>query len=173
MKEKAFTIEFNKLKLGENLFEFELNEHFFRSIEGSEVDKATVVVKLNLNYSESIVDLNFKLHGTTIAICDNCLDEFEYELSNEFNLMLKISEKEDYSDDEIVYITKAVVSYDLRQYLYESFMLSLPSRKVCELAQKKCNQAMAGKIGSLTSTEANQSNENPVWDKLKGIFNKN
>ena len=82
---------------------------------------------------------------------------------------MKISENEDYGDDEIIYITKKILEYDLTQYLYESFVLSIPTRKVCEMTNKKCNQELATKINNFESEDYGDGS-NPMWDKLKGIF---
>lgn len=173
MKSKDYLIEFNKLKAGSNSFEFVLNDAFFASIEGSMITSANVLVSMELIRTETMLDLHFKLKGEFSTTCDNCLDEIRLPVENEFHLVMKISESEDYSDDEIIYITKNLVEYDLSQYLYESFVLSLPSRKVCEMANKSCNPEIATKINFIEESDEGANEENPMWDKLKGIFNKN
>lgn len=175
LKSKDYFIEFNKLSMGSNKFEFMLNDAFFASIEGSAISRANAMVELDLVKSETMYDLHFTLNGTVGTTCDNCLDEIDLPIENEFFLMMKISENEDYSDDEIVYITKRLLEYDLSQYLYESFVLSIPHRVVCAMADKKCNEAIASKINNFgdAEEEAKEDETNPMWDKLKGIFNKN
>lgn len=173
LKSKDYLIEFNKLKAGSNSFEFVLNDAFFAGIEGSMVTAADALVNMELIRSETMHDLHFKLKGEYSTTCDNCLDEIRLPVENEFHLVMKISETENYSDDEIIYITKNLVEYDLSQYLYESFVLSLPSRKVCAMAGKTCNPEIAAKINNIDEESENEQGENPVWDKLKGIFNKN
>lgn len=170
-KLKEYTIEFNKLYTGSNHFEFVLNDAFFARIEGSVVSTANALVKLELVKSETMYDLHFTLKGTAGETCDNCLDEITLPIENEFHLLMKISENEDYSDDEIIYVTKKLLEYDLSQYLYESFVLSMPSRKVCEMAGKTCNPELASKINNFDEGNNDTGNEsNPMWDKLKGIF---
>lgn len=175
LKSRDYFIEFNKLNMGSNSFEFMLNDAFFASIEGSAISRANAVVELDLVKSETMYDLHFTLKGTVGTTCDNCLDEIDLPIENEFYLMMKISENEDYSDDEIVYITKRLLEYDLSQYLYESFVLSIPHRVVCAMADKTCNEEIAGKINNFgeEDEEAKDDETNPMWDKLKGIFNKN
>lgn len=174
LKSKEYFIEFNKLRMGSNQFEFKLNDAFFATIEGSQIVKADATVLMELVRTETMNDLHFKLTGTVTATCDNCLDEFALPVENEFALMMKISENEDYSDDEIIYITKNLLEYDLSQYLYESFVLSLPPRTVCDMADKTCNEEIANKITNFNETEQeDESQNNPMWDKLKGIFNNN
>ncbi len=168
-KSKDYLIEFNKLTIGSNFFEFVLDDAFFASIEGSEFSNANAIVKLELIKSENMYDLQFKLAGVVNSTCDNCLDEISIPLNNKFHLMMKISENEDYGDDEIIYMTKRLLEYDLTQYLYESFVLSIPPRKVCEMANKQCNQELVTKINNFESDDDGDGS-NPMWDKLKGIF---
>ncbi|MBP9185461.1 MAG: DUF177 domain-containing protein [Bacteroidia bacterium] len=168
-KAKDYFIEFNKLAIGSNFFEFVLDNAFFASVEGGEFSNANAVVKLALIKSENMYDLQFNLTGVVGTTCDNCLNEISIPLKNEFHLLMKISENEDYGDDEIIYITKKILEYDLTQYLYESFVLSIPTRKVCEMTNKKCNQELATKINNFESEDYGDGS-NPMWDKLKGIF---
>lgn len=157
--------------MGENSFEFVLNDQFFGKIDGNVVKGGAANIALTLVKSETMYDLHFKLDGHVSVECDNCLDGFKLPLTNEFHLMMKLSDHEDYSDDEIIYITRGVIEFDLSQYLYESFVLSIPSRKVCSMANKTCNSEIADKINNFTET--GEEGNNPLFDKLKGIFNNN
>ena len=169
-KGKDYLIEFNKLNMGSNHFEFKLNDAFFAHIEGSIISKAEATVALELIKTDTMYELQFTLTGTVCEKCDNCLDDINLLLDNEFCLLMKISENEDYSDDEIIYVTKSILEYDLTQYLYESFILSLPPRKVCEMAGKKCDPELVRKINNFESDDKDGNESNPMWDKLKGIF---
>ncbi|MBW7845681.1 MAG: DUF177 domain-containing protein [Bacteroidia bacterium] len=169
MKSKEYFIEFNKLRTGENSFEFCLNSAFFKpySIEG--IIDAEANISLLLNKTETMYDLHFKLEGSILTNCDNCLDEVNIPLKSTFNLLMKISETDDYTDDEIIYITKKLIGYDLSQYLYESFVLSIPQRKLCSQANKECNPMVIDKIGKSNSGHefGDEITENPLWSELK------
>ena len=122
-KGKDYLIEFNKLTMGLNHFEFNLNDAFFAQIEGSIISKAEAKVTLELIKTETMYELQFTLTGTVSEKCDNCLSDIDLLLDNDFYLLMKISENEDYSDDEIIYVTKNILEYNLTQYLYESFII--------------------------------------------------
>lgn len=176
LKEKDYLIEFNKLRMGLNEFSFVLDDAFFQAIEGSVISRANVTVQLKLNKTETMYDLSFTLSGKIHTTCDNCLDEINLPVEGEFNLMMKMSETEDYSDDEIIYITKGLLEYDLSQYLYESAVLSMPARKICAMAGKSCNEEFQARINNgqeHTEESGNPDENNPLWDKLKGILNNN
>ncbi|MCU0421904.1 MAG: DUF177 domain-containing protein [Bacteroidia bacterium] len=173
LKSKAYTIEFNKLRAGSNSFEFALDTAFFNTIEGSPIKEADAVVNLTLDKASTLLELNFQLTGSVSTTCDNCLDEFNLPLKNEFSLLMKYSEQEDFSDDEIIYITKNLLEFDLTQYLYESFLLSIPLRKVCAMSEKKCNDEVVKHLNPEESGAEEKETNNPMWDKLKGILNNN
>jgi uncharacterized metal-binding protein YceD (DUF177 family) len=173
LKSNDYLIEFNKLRMGSNTLEFILDGAFFQAVEGGVISEANVKVELELVRTETMHDLHFTLAGMVSTICDNCLDPVSLPVEGDFHLMMKISETEDYSDDEIIYITKGLLEYDLSQYLYESVVLSIPPRKVCTMAGKTCNPEIASKINDFQGSQDGPGEDNPLWDKLKGIFNNN
>lgn len=173
LRPKDYIIEFNKVRTNENDYEFLLNTEFVQSVDDSSPMQAEVTAYLQLFKTETMYDLKFQLKGAVKATCDVCLDEFELPVTSEFNLILKISETEKYDDDEIVYITPQTIDYDLRQYLYECLVLSIPIKKTCAMGGKDCNAEVMKKLNELQTSEdeaTDQSND-PRWDKLKGMFN--
>ena len=173
LRSKEYIIEFTKLRKGENEFRFVINDKFLADFAGEHPMHANAEVKMLLFKTENMYDLSFELKGTVSLICDVCLDEFDMPLNGKFHLIIKNSEVENYSDDEIIYITPNLLEYDLKQYLFESLIISLPIKKVCNLGNKECNSEVLKKIEELKSNvNENTSNEvDPRWDNLKGIFN--
>jgi len=161
--------------MGLNEYTFNLNDEFLSKIEGSAIQHANVIATLDLLKAENLYDLKFHLKGTVTCECDVCLEEFEMPIDAEFQLLMKVSEVERYDDDEIIYITDKLIEYDLTQYLYESLMLSLPVRKVCEMSgTKECNKEVIAKLEELRAEDHGDDSDddsNPTWDKLKDIFN--
>jgi uncharacterized protein len=175
VKQKDYIIEFNKLRKGVNEFTFAIDDKFLGEIEGEHPQHADVKVDMQLLKSETMYDLKFELSGTVKLTCDVCLEEFEMPLKESFHLIMKISEVENYSDDEIIFIQPNLLEYDLTQYLFESFMLLLPIKKVCSMGGKECNPVALKKLEELRRDDSldEEENNDPRWDKLKGIFNNN
>lgn len=173
LKSKEYTIEFTKLRKGENEFEFRIDDSFLSEFDGEHPDHANALVKMVLIKTENMHDLHFKLEGTVRLLCDVCLDEFDMPLKEEFHLIMKNSEVENYSDDEIIFITPNLLEYDLKQYLFESLIISLPIKKVCFLGKKECNSTTLAKLEELKkNTIENDTEEtDPRWNDLKKIFN--
>lgn len=176
MRSKEYIIEFNKVRMGLNEYDFVINDAFLQEIEGAMAVGADVKVTLELFRSETMYDLKFVLTGKAVLECDVCLENFEMPVEGSYHLLIKLSETEDYTDDEIVYITKNVIEYDLRQYLYECFVLSLPGRKTCEMSgSKQCNPEIVEKLKGLSIENARDDKDDDDtddrWDKLKEILN--
>ncbi len=172
LRPKDYIIEFNKLRTGENQYEFVINTEFIQSVDTQSPLEANVMAYLLLFKTETMYDLKFLLKGKVKTTCDVCLDEFEMPVNSDFNLILKISETERYDDDEIVYITPQSIDYDLRQYLYECLVLSIPIKKTCSLGNKDCNAEIMQKLKEVqTGEDADTETGDPRWDKLKGMFN--
>ena len=174
LKPKDYIIEFTKLCKGENEFTFVIDDKFLAGIDGEHPQHANAKVQMQLMKSETFYDLNFEFSGTVELSCDVCLDEFDMPLKGKFHLIMKISDVENYSDDEIIYITPKLIEYDLTQYLYECFMLSLPIKRVCNLGGKDCNPEVLKKLDEMKNMNSKTENEDdvdPRWNNLKGIFN--
>jgi uncharacterized metal-binding protein YceD (DUF177 family) len=168
VKSKEYILEFPKLRSGLNAFQYSLNDAFLSGFDSKDNFQSTVVADLKLIKTETMYDLRFLLKGTVSLTCDICLDAFVYDINNDFHLLMKISETENYSDDEIIYITQGLIEYDLKQYLYECLILSIPLKKVCALSNnsKKCNTEVTKRLEDAKPVQT----EDPRWDKLKEIF---
>jgi uncharacterized protein len=154
---------------GLNEYTFNLDSNFLSHIEGAALAQSNVTATLQLLRTDSMYDLKFHFKGTVHCECDICLEEFEMPVDADYKLLIKVSEAENYDDDEIIYITEKVIEYDLSQYLYESLIVSIPTRKVCEMSgNKECNKEVIAKLEDLSHTD--DEDDNPTWDKLKDIF---
>jgi uncharacterized metal-binding protein YceD (DUF177 family) len=173
LKSKDYIIEFTKLIKGANEFTFVIDAKFLSLFEGEHPLHADVKVNMQLVKTEMMHNLHFDFAGHAALECDVCLDEFLMPIKNNFHLIMRISEMENYSDDEIIYITPKLLEFDLTQYLFDSFMLSLPIKKTCNLGNKECNAEVLRKLEEMRATDNTEKEENvdPRWDKLKGIFN--
>ena len=180
MRSKEYMIEFPKLRAGANQFEFKVDEKFLSDYEYSPVKQADVDIKLNLFKTENMLDLDFILSGSANVVCDTCLAAVDMPISHEFKLVIKFSDSENLADDEIIYLNRGEHEYDLKQYLYESFVVAIPTKKGCDEVPepKPCNKDVLAKIGLITHVdetdeENGEKDTDPRWDKLKNIFNNN
>lgn len=176
MRSKQFLIEFPKLRQGKNLFEFTIDRTFLSEFPYSPVQDAQIKIDLELVKGENLLELNFSLTGTAVQACDECLVNIPLQLSSQFHLIIKFSSETKDGDDEIVYLSRFEHEYDLKQFLYESFLVAIPARKTCEAmeGEKPCDQEVLRRLNAEPETTTDEeSGTDPRWEKLKDLLNKN
>jgi uncharacterized protein len=73
------------------------------------------------------------MHGTVALPCDFCLEEFEVPVQADFDSFEEAGQAEDqYADEVRVRLVKGLPEFDAGGYLWEQFMLALPTRPVCK-----------------------------------------
>ncbi len=99
-------------------------------------------------------------------------------LGNGFAPIVKLSEANNFDDSELIYIARTEIEFDLKQYLYESLLLSLPQKKNCDNLPepKPCNQEVLSRLNQIetediedSADEKEQNAADPRWDKLKNL----
>ncbi|MFY8191144.1 MAG: YceD family protein [Bacteroidia bacterium] len=194
---KAYLIEFNKLKMGLNEFEFMLDETLLAEFEYAPIEYCQVKADLKLFKTESMYDLKLDFKGVVKVICDTCAEDIPLPIAEKFSLIMKLSEANNFDDTEMIYIARTEIEFDLKQYLYESLMLSLPQKKNCDNLPepKPCNQDVLNKLAQIEVEEREEEEEeegqerereeeergepggenggavDPRWDKLKDLLN--
>ncbi len=179
-RSKAYLIEFNKLKPGLNEYTFIIDNKFLELFEYSPFNKASIEVDLKLIKTETLYDLKFDFKGIVEVVCDKCAEDINLPINEKFGLIIKLSEANNFDDSEIIYIARTEIEFDLKQFLYESLLLSVPQRKTCdELPEPKpCNQEVIKKLASVEKIDDDEDNEDdgheeddPRWNKLKDLLN--
>ena len=84
--QKSHIIEIEKLELGEHLFDFQLDNSYFSTIEASEVLGGEVDAKVRLIVEEDSVAVDVDLCGMVQVTCDRCLEPMD-----DWNLWMRSS----------------------------------------------------------------------------------
>jgi uncharacterized metal-binding protein YceD (DUF177 family) len=87
-------------------------------------------------------------------------------------LFVKFGETNEEQTDEIIVLSFSEHEFDLKQYLYEYILLSLPYRKVHPNDKKGkslCNKEMLKKLNEYVIRGDDQTID-PRWDNLKNLF---
>lgn len=171
LKTNAYLIEFNKLQHGLNEYEFEINEEFLSDFEFSPIKSADIKADASVSKSENMLEFEIHLLGSALVPCDTCLTEINLPVDEYFDFIIKMSEENNFDDPEIIYLNRNEISYDLKQFLYESVLLSLPHVKNCDGLEepKPCDQTVLSRIQSQVDSD-DEGTDDPRWDKLKDIL---
>ncbi|MDD4646325.1 MAG: DUF177 domain-containing protein [Bacteroidales bacterium] len=125
-----YIIPFGSYSDGLHVFEFELVDAFFSRFPESEIQKADVLVNVEMTKQQRHLEFVFTLDGWVSLPCDRCLEEYEQPVSSEFDLYGKFGDGNNEEESDVVWLSEESCQIDLSQYLYEYVVLSLPMRKV-------------------------------------------
>jgi len=165
-------------------YEYLLDNQFFTNIDGEDVRKGKINVKLVITKTKSSFNLAFNLKGIAIVPCDRCLDDMDYPIETNARLTVKFGKDFSEESDDIVVIPESEGVINLAWFLYEFVALAIPLKHVH--AAGKCNKQMTSKLKKHTvkSTDDDGSfdmddgddiilndddmddNNDPRWDAL-------
>ena len=69
------------MPVGEQTFEYSLGKQFFANMESADIHDADLHVTLTVSHKQDIYHLQFDIEGTITLICDRCLDDLIYPLT--------------------------------------------------------------------------------------------
>lgn len=176
LKTKTYIVEFNKLRFGKNEFTFPIGSDLYEEITEKPFESANAQCEVTLDKKENMYEMQFKITGNVHTTCDTCLDEFDLPLNKTYDLLVKLTDgPENLNDDEIIYLPKGLHAFDFKQFIYDYFVLAIPTKISCDDANKTHNQAFIDKliIDEDDDVENESSESDPRWDVLKNIYNKN
>jgi uncharacterized protein len=170
MKRKSdYTIPFAGLKIGNHLFDFEIDDSFFEELDYSLIQKGAIHVSINLEKKESMLILLFNLKGTVEAECNLCTDPVDFNIDSNYQLIYKYG-LEEIDDETLLVIHPDSYQIDITQPLYEFISVSLPPRIVHK--DGECNQEMIEALNKYLSSkneETKDDNIDPRWSALKNL----
>lgn len=145
-KFSRYQIELKDLELGRHSFEYELTNEFFKLIndEDSDVKRGTLKLKLDVNRTSSMFELNFSINGYALVACDRCLDDVQMDVGTQNKLVVKFGEKYSEESDEIVVVPELEGNINIAWFIYEFILLSLPIKHVHPYGQ--CNKTVVAKL---------------------------
>lgn len=123
-------IPFSSYSNGLHEFEFELVDAFFGLFPDSGIQKADVLVHVEMIRQERQLEFRFTLSGWVSLPCDRCLEEYEQPLTGEHHLYGKFGHGNNEDEFDVVWLPPEAYQIDLSHHLYEYVVLSLPMRKV-------------------------------------------
>ena len=171
---KEYIIQFVGLSVGSHLYEFNISDKFFESLDYSEIKQGDIQVKLTLLKQSSMMILQFEIGGTVKINCDRCTAEYDLPIQGDYKLIVKVGGSETGNeDDDIITIAANEHELDLSQYLYEYIALSLAIKRAHpdnDEGEATCDKEMIKKLKDFLIEEEKKENLNdPRWDDLKNI----
>ena len=146
-----YKIAYKGLKTGSYNFDFQVDNSLFEAYETEEIKGGDCLVRVRLNRSEAMLELNISIEGKVICECDRCLEDCPIAIDYNGDLVVKFSEETDFYDGDVMWISPSEDMLDLTQYIYESIVLSLPYSRVHE--DGECNPEMLASFKEISEEE--------------------
>jgi uncharacterized protein len=166
-----YKIKLSGIQHGQNSFLFEIKDQFFESFILSEVKYTEIIATALIDKDNDKLTLSLKVEGKiNKLLCDICTEEISVNIFAGTNVIIKTTNKNLTSTDEIFYIRSDENAIDLEQLIFELIILNLPKKRQHPLNDKgeiTCDKEMLKLIEKYTVKQEKSSD--PRWDALKDL----
>jgi len=166
-----YKIKLGGITNGKNSLSFEIKDQFFEAFILSDIEHAEIIATALLDKDGEKLALTLTIEGKiNKLLCDICTEEISVNITAETNVIIKITDEDLTSTEEIFYIKKSENLIDLQQLIFELIILNLPKKRKHPLNTKgevTCNEEMVNLIKKYTVKQEKSSD--PRWDALKDL----
>ena len=173
MKQKEFDIPFSGLKQGKHGFSYDIDNTFFDSFGYDEFNAVNITVKVILNKTTTIMELDFDADGTVNVDCDITSEPYEQPITSSSRLIVKFGDSYNDEDDEILILPHGEHQLNIAQFVYEMLVLAVPLKRVHPgIADGTLKSEVLDRLEELQPKEKkdNKKGNDPRWDELKKLL---
>lgn len=138
-----YTIDYQGFKAGHHHFTMPFGDDLFDIDADGEIISGSGAVEIDMERGERLMELNISIKGQICLQCDRCADEYMQDVDYSEELIVKISELSDEFNEEqhgdVIWLSPRQTVLDLKQWIYESVVLSLPIMRIHQNAND-CNK---------------------------------
>ena len=172
---QRYSIVFKGLKNGRHEFRFAVDRSLFEEYESSEIKDGACEVVVDLDRAETQLTLRISISGYVVVECDRCLEDCRVPIDFAGEVLVKSSDQVHEYDGEVIWLLPGEDRVDLKQYIYESIVLSLPYQRVHP--EGECNPEMLerfriiseGEFEALEQKAAAHVHSEGEWAKLAAL----
>jgi uncharacterized metal-binding protein YceD (DUF177 family) len=161
---KEFIIPFYGLKTGIHEYTFDIGQAFFEAFESNLIENGQFKVKLKLEKTINLLNLDFSAKGVVSDYCDRCGEPIELKVKTSDHLIVKFGEDAYEQTDEVLVISHDTHELDVSQRIYEMLVLGMPSKRVHKKLSD-CNQEVLERLQNAEE----EDKTDPRWDALKNL----
>ena len=142
-KFEQYNIILKDLNEGSKMFEYELDDVYFKKIDSPEIQHGNVHATVQVQPKQGLFELSFIIEGSVIIPCDRCLDDMIQPIQYKEKLKVKFGDKFS-EEDEIVIVPESEGSINIAWFLYEFILLNIPIKHIH--VPGECNKNMVSKL---------------------------
>lgn len=163
-KFELYNIELKEIVDETRIYEFDLDNVYFKKIDSPEVQIGNVKAKVSVHKKVNTYELSFVLDGVITIPCDRCLDNMEQPIHYKEKLLVKFGEKFS-EEDEVVIVPESDGAINIAWFLYEFIVLNIPIKHVHPTGE--CNKTMVGKLKKHITRQKNDDDEDDDTSTLE------
>ncbi len=174
---KEFTIPFVGLKLGEHRFDFKISNLFFENFKYNEFNDVDIDLVVILNKKTTLLEFTLDFNGVVNVFCDVSNEPYDQGVSGKYHFVVKFGETYNDEIEDLLIIPHGSYEVNIQQYIYESVVLAIPSRKIHPGIQDgTLDSEILKKLEELRLKQENEKIESkgdttdPRWDTLKKLL---
>ncbi len=164
----SFVIHFATLKLGEREYALQAGDAFLAEYGTGLLNRveASVDVKMEKR-TEVFLVFHIVISGIIGLECDRCLENFDFPVFLQQNLIVNLrSQPVSSDDDDLIILPMEAAEIDLGPTVHDLLVLAIPMRKVCEMVGQECNPEM---VKRLEQESPMQHGVDERWAALKNL----
>jgi uncharacterized metal-binding protein YceD (DUF177 family) len=169
---KQFNIQFVGLKEGKHLFEYIIDNTFFEAFNYNEFFNSSIKVDLDFVKKSTLFELTFTIKGTVNLPCDTTNEPFDQPIETSSYLVVNFGQEFNDDNEDLLIIPHEVYQFSIAQYIYETIVLSIPTKRIHPKVLDGTMQSEAlDKLKELRIKEVKTVEKtDPRWDKLKNLI---
>ncbi|MDR1792367.1 MAG: DUF177 domain-containing protein [Bacteroidales bacterium] len=170
---EKFEICFGSMAQGVHHWQIKIDNTFFENNVNEDITGADIDVQVSITKEETMIVLVFDFEGELFCDCDRCLEKMSLKVSKSEKLILKLvaipeNSVLDSDDDDIIFLSDKVTSYNVEQVIFEYLCLDIPMRKVHE-DETLCNAQTLEILKKYSSQQPHTEVVDERWEGLKNI----
>ena len=165
-----FGINIIGLSHGTHVFNYELNEDFFKQYGANDIKKGKFSATVDLKKHETFIECFLKVKGSIEAICDRSLESFDLPITIDQMVVYKFGIEDKEVSENVQMISRDTATLDIGQPLYEYILLAIPLKKIHPRFQDEQTEEETKLVYSTESQEKEEEKPiDPRWEKLKKL----
>ncbi len=172
--QKAYTIPFVGLKVGNHDFEYEIDQTFFDHFEYEDFNAVRIAVNVTLTKKETLLELNFRISGHVNVNCDVTNEPYNQDIENNFDLVVKFGQEYNDENIDILIIPHGEYEINIQQYIYELIILAVPTKCIHPgVEDGTLDSEILKKLEELSPKKEKENTDkdiDPRWNTLKNLL---
>ena len=156
-------------------FRWHVGKEFFSDFGNSEIRDCDVWVDAEAAKKGGRIDIDCRIDGSVVTVCDRCLGDLEVEIGTDLALTVRFGDEPESAPQEedgreVVYVRTDNDSIEMDQVIYDYICLSIPLHKVH--LEGGCDPEVLKFIKTESLEEGEKAPANNPFSALKGLLDK-